>query len=969
MAQKRREGGKAVSRKSGHHERHLAGKEVPGSTIEPRRLAVPSWPDDQLELLPDEDYLSSAKPGTTRADLVDPVRVFERLRAIDWSFANEKTIYLSHDLHPYPAKFIPQIPGTLISELSCPGELILDPFGGSGTTALEAVRLGRRAISIDANPLARLIGEVKTAHLDKDSTLDLKALHACVGARLRDGTWSAEGLMAEYQGFLPSIPNMDKWFPVTSRGELAWLRSQIDGLGSSTAQRIADLALSRIVLGASFQDSETRYASQPREIPSRATLAAFLASLDRVTGRVEKTSRAVGKGGARFITGDSRALSEMGLHPDSMDLVVTSPPYGNAMDYHLYHRFRLFWTGHDPKQLSRVEIGSHLRHQREQTGFDEFMDELRPVLTQLLVVLRPARYAVFVIGDSIYKGRIYSSGEALAKVARQVGWEHVGSITRTLPDYRRSFTAGRRATDEQLVIVRKPSRAVRICIAPPAYRPWPFEKELQEREAEVLLQTTIESKNGVLSAKVDPLRVNDALKLAFSAGITLDTGATELTWQRVLENGATRGSSGRKDPKYVTHGLHPYKGKFYPQLAKALLNLSGLSDGAILLDPFCGSGTGLLEGRLNGWQAHGVDMNPLAAKIARAKLGILDIDSRLVVEVFDAVKETVTSHPRSVPEQESEFPANAIDEIRSWFPAKVIYKMNWLLRSVRRASSGILQEFLEVIISSFMREVSHQDPRDLRIRRRKELLDDADVFGIFLDALQVQRRRLEEWWTVRSFCPHREYSARVVEGDSRTWSAFENVGVQEQYADLILTSPPYATALPYIDTDRLSLLVLFGYTSSERRPLEMNLTGSREILTSQRKALEERLMAGVAGLPDEIGVFIRRLYKAGEAGRVGFRRRNRPALLLRFFQDLSDVFLNCHRALKEAGECYVIIGDNVTRVNGEEWRIPTSSFTRLVAETNGFELREALPISVTTEDLKHIKHAIRENVVLRLRRR
>ncbi|MBW2342377.1 MAG: hypothetical protein JRF50_18935 [Deltaproteobacteria bacterium] len=68
-------------------------------------------------------------------------KVASDLQAIDWSFVNDDTGFLTHDLHPYPSKFIPQIPGNLISRLSLRGELVLDPFGGSGTTALEAVRL------------------------------------------------------------------------------------------------------------------------------------------------------------------------------------------------------------------------------------------------------------------------------------------------------------------------------------------------------------------------------------------------------------------------------------------------------------------------------------------------------------------------------------------------------------------------------------------------------------------------------------------------------------------------------------------------------------------------------------------------------------------------------------------------------------------------------------------------------------
>src|ERR1041385_186183 len=87
------------------------------------------------------------------------------LSARDWNFASAKTSHLTHGLHPYPAKYIPQIPHTLIRELSSPGETIADIFCGSGTALVEALLLGRHAVGCDANPLACLISEAQPARL------------------------------------------------------------------------------------------------------------------------------------------------------------------------------------------------------------------------------------------------------------------------------------------------------------------------------------------------------------------------------------------------------------------------------------------------------------------------------------------------------------------------------------------------------------------------------------------------------------------------------------------------------------------------------------------------------------------------------------------------------------------------------------------------------------------------------------
>jgi DNA modification methylase len=73
--------------------------------------------------------------------------------------------YLTHNFHPYPAKFIPQFPRKLIEILSQSGEIVLDPFCGCGTTMVEAKLLGRNSIGVDINPIATLVSRVKTTVL------------------------------------------------------------------------------------------------------------------------------------------------------------------------------------------------------------------------------------------------------------------------------------------------------------------------------------------------------------------------------------------------------------------------------------------------------------------------------------------------------------------------------------------------------------------------------------------------------------------------------------------------------------------------------------------------------------------------------------------------------------------------------------------------------------------------------------
>ena len=914
----------------------------------------------------------------TLDDLNAPDAVLRRLEERDWSFTKDDTRYLTHDLHPYPAKFIPQIPAHLIAELSLPGDVVFDPFGGSATTAVEAVRLGRRALSCDANPLSALIGCVKTGFMDAGVHTDLEQLSAAVESHLlapNSGTssWYAS-LRERYQEHVPDIPNLEKWFDPRVTAEFSLIRHLIKSTTTCVAYDAAQLALSRIVIRMSNQESETRYVSVKKPIGPKLALRAYLESLKAVSKRLEIAANNLQYADARFIVGDSRADLDNQIADNSVDLIVTSPPYPNATDYHLYHRFRLFWLGFDPRHLGRIEIGSHLRHQRNGSGFEEYTEDMRHVIEGCHRSLSPGRYAVFVAGDALFKGETFSTSDAIAGAATAAGFNLVGVIERPVHETRRSFAKpARRARAEHLVVLRKPNRSVPVRLNPPRYRMWPYEAALRVREIEQLASAPID--NSRASETIEVHLAQPALwrvrQLTFVQDYTIGSkGVAPIsTWQKVLENGDADAAK-RKDPKYATHGIHPFKGKFYPQLAKSLLNISGAPLGATLLDPYCGSGTTLLEGMLNGYSAYGCDFNPLAAKIARAKTSILNVPRNLVELSIRAMLDRLSYWQGGPLASLDHFERAAYEELLSWFPEPVLYKINWLLGNIRILGDPTLVDFFEVILSSLIREVSNQDPTDLRIRRRKEPLQDAPVIEIFKARLEEQHRRLKKYWSVAGRQPGALVSPTVVQGDSRRADTLAVLGLQASSVDCVLTSPPYATALPYIDTDRLSLLAIMGLTASKRAVYELDLTGSREIRRRERQEAENELLAGSATdkLPEPVVRSIRAIYHSNQSASVGFRRANMAALLWRYFSDMSANLHQINHVMKSGAMAFYVVGDSRTKA-GENWvQIETCRNVSRVGVMAGLEHVEDIEIDVTTENYKHIRNAITENKVVIFRK-
>ena len=890
--------------------------------------------------------------------------VLERLASVDWSFTDDDTAYLTHELHPYPAKFIPQIPANLISALSLRGELVWDPFGGSGTAALEALLLGRRVISSDVNPLATLITEAKCRALSPEQRDLLRGLHTRLGtlANASDGEQIVARAWSNVEPQVPDIPKLEDWFCPTAIRELAYIKGEISALGDSNAERFASVVLSSIIVSVSNQDGETRYARREKNLLPGRALHIYSRALAEGLAKHAPMEDLLGYRRPTVLTADARRPSTA-VPADSVDFIVTSPPYANATDYHLYHRFRLFWMGFDPRQLAQAEIGSHLRHQREGRGFELYLSDMRPAVEAIATRLRVGRYAVLILGDSVFSGETISTTAAVSEMATDLGLEVVGVVSRPVHSTRRSFiAAARRTRSEDLLILRRPATPVRVYFHPAPYRMWPYENRLRRREIVSVLKVDPVEKGDALFAEVNPYELDRAQRLAFTHVLEAEGGFPRWrTWQAILENGDAQAS--RKDPKYCTHGIHPYKGKFYPQLCKSLLNLADLAPGARVLDPFCGSGTVLLEAQLNGHVATGCDMNPLAVLISQAKTAVPTTSTVVLDYALKEFSDRVVID-RTVDRDIEYFRPGLRNEIERWFPVPVANRLGWLLSEIDRVPNSSAQLILRVLLSGIIRQVSQQEPADLRVRRRKQPLGDAPVLVLFRDRIEEFRGRVQEFGERSSAAPVVFNPATVIEGDSRKFETFASL---EGKVDCVVTSPPYATALPYIDTDRLSILTIQGIDSSRRAELDRELIGSREVRERERLILEQTLSS--PGLEDKLGSataarIVHQVSRLNQSRDVGFRRRNMAPLLFRYYDDMHQVFENLARLIVPGGKLFFVIGDNKTTAGDRLVRIQSGRVLAELGKSVGWKLEETIPITVTKEALLHAHNSITENTVL-----
>ena len=398
--------------------------------------------------------------ATNTNSLIQPTAI-SRLEEADWDLVSANTTYLTHSIHPYPAKFIPQIPNMLIQELSSVGDTVADIFCGSGTTLLEALQLKRHAIGIDANPLATLISRAKTTPLTP-SALNALAQHRHSTERLAASIEPnapdlfSQGLPFKSLAWRPESDVCETWFMPHVVEELAELKSLINDVADESARTLCTVAFASIIVVVSLQDSDTRYVRRKKHIAPGDTVQKYLKQLDSATSAVEKLSDIVE---ARFscnvITANVLDAPDLPL----FDLVVTSPPYPNAFSYHLYHRTRLLWLGHDPKPFKAIEIGSHRKYSAKgpnRATVDTFAAELTTIFIWLHKQLTGRGHVCFVVGDSTLAGERIDNAGLVAKTGTDHGFVELARISRSIATTRKALNPkiGGIKT-EQIVILRK----------------------------------------------------------------------------------------------------------------------------------------------------------------------------------------------------------------------------------------------------------------------------------------------------------------------------------------------------------------------------------------------------------------------------------------------------------------------------------------------------------------------------------
>jgi len=360
------------------------------------------------------------------------------LDKIDWDFKDFTTQYLTHKFHSYPARFIPQIPLTFIKIFTKERDTVLDPMCGCGTTPVEAFLNNRNSIGNDFNPLAALISKVKTTLIDEN----------------------------EFRYFNRKLAVMKRYLDLDYR--------RVDERINNLPNRKISKIFNRVVISKLEAIRETLLEVKEEEHNElfnfgRVALSStiwslvengngvnvddmFLKKVKFMENELNKTTKIIKIiPEVKVICGDARKLK---VKTNTIDLIVTSPPYVNALDYYRAHMYNMLWLGMDFDLFRKHEIGGHSHFITNRFRLlSEYLGDMLRSIIEMNRVLKKGKLCVIVVGNSSLEYELIESHKFFATMAKHIGFKPVKTIFRNIDKTKKYTSADIGKIDNEYILV------------------------------------------------------------------------------------------------------------------------------------------------------------------------------------------------------------------------------------------------------------------------------------------------------------------------------------------------------------------------------------------------------------------------------------------------------------------------------------------------------------------------------------
>lgn len=360
---------------------------------------------------------------------------------------------LTHNFHTYPARLHPLLCRRLLQQFARPGDHVLDPFCGGGTTVLEAMVRGCQAIGTDINPVALRIARARTliwseAQLEQLVT-DAQALSDANFSDARRKVSHPLGQAARTHA---------RWYDPHVLQELQGLHNKISQVSAAPLHELFLIVFSSLLVKVSRQTSDTQLTMTQRQVGRGTVSRLFGRKSAELAEQLREVRRAVPDDTPPPVLrqADARAL----VGPDNtIDLIITSPPYVGTYDYVAHQERRFSWLEEAEDYAREHEIGARRQNQDPRNQWEA--DELR-ILGEMHRVLRPGGRLFIIAGDGVLADEPWYIDRETCRAAEEVGFKVMGIASQerghTHPEVARIF--GRRLRREHLISLRKRTHIV-----------------------------------------------------------------------------------------------------------------------------------------------------------------------------------------------------------------------------------------------------------------------------------------------------------------------------------------------------------------------------------------------------------------------------------------------------------------------------------------------------------------------------
>jgi len=411
-----------------------------------KKIRIESIPNMQMELKAIFQQLAE-----------DSSWVFEDLTQKDTSYA-------THGFHKYPAKFIPQLARRCIEENTDSNDVVCDPFMGCGTTLIESLVSGRKAVGVDINPVAYLISKVKTTPINPEKLkIEMDKVLSDLNRYFASNNKQKNLSNLEILPKIPTNERIDYWFPDKKlREDLGIILGKIESIKDKDIRDFCLCAFSNILKNASIWLMKSikptrdlnKKVDSPMNLFSRQ-IKKMIRGNETYWNVLPTNVKSNLKSYLKLKKADARNLP---ADDNSVSLIVTSPPYVTSYEYADLHQLTALWLeytqsvsefregfigsvhkkefDHDgiKSKLAKQEIEAlSNKSKNEAEAVKNYFLEMQQCFEEMYRVLRPEGRACIVIGNTELRKVPILNAEVFVEIMLNLGFRMHKVIKRRIP--------------------------------------------------------------------------------------------------------------------------------------------------------------------------------------------------------------------------------------------------------------------------------------------------------------------------------------------------------------------------------------------------------------------------------------------------------------------------------------------------------------------------------------------------------